>query len=590
MFLLLFAFAVSGKTLVLMYHQFDPNPKSKYAISPDYFSRHIDEIRDEGFAILSFDEAIGRLEAGDTSSAPEVLITMDDGWSGVYDYAYPILKEKDATAVAFIYPRAISFGYRGFCTWEEIVEMDRSGVVKIQSHALTHSALKKYSGENYLHFLWRIEGELFASKYILENELGHPVRAIAYPFGAFSRETESTARRIGYDFGFSCRSPFSSGFYSRMTIPRYEISRGMSSIRSLLRRFKDVYATSPPLTMQKSGPLGVDINQPGQIVKGMSIRELIGQIIFVGLGKKPSNKDLRELFVENAIGGLVLDVDFLEKTDSERMEEVLEIVHSLPAIPPLYAIRDIDAKRYEYMGSNLDIGSAGLTSMREIGRSQGKALSSKGIHLLIGPEMNVRPGEQVMYSATDGYPAPTAGGLVGQANAASFLIQGLQDEGVLCVVRDFPGHDVPTSASEPITVVAHSYDVLRGRELVAFASAAVAGAGGFLIGHIQYPGIDSLPVAQSEFFHSVIRDSLGFTGMVVCEDVTWEAAGSSPQEAAVRALRAGTDGIIVGDRDEIDDVVNGMVDAVQTGKLTRTRLEDAATKILIAKKKLGIIK
>ena len=187
--ILILAATLSAKILVLMYHQFDPNPKSRYAISPEQFSRHIDEIHESGFEILDFEEAIKRLETGDTSSASEILITVDDGWSGVYDYAYPILKDKGVSAVAFIYPRAISFGYRGFCDWDEIIEMDRSGVVVIRSHALTHSALEKYSGENYLHFLWRIEGELFASKYILENELGRPISAIAYPFGAYSRET-----------------------------------------------------------------------------------------------------------------------------------------------------------------------------------------------------------------------------------------------------------------------------------------------------------------------------------------------------------------------------------------------------------------
>jgi len=586
--LLLFVSITSASVLVLMYHQFDPNPKTKCAISPEDFANHLNELREEGFRILTFDEAIRRFDSGDTSSIPEVLITMDDGWGGVYDYAYPILKEKEASAVAFIYPRAIGFNYRGFVDWDQIAEMDHSGVINAQSHALTHSMLSRYSGEGYLHYLWRLEGELYASKYILENELGKPIRGIAYPYGIVSSELFSAARRAGYDYGFSCRSPFSTGSYSRMAIPRYEITRDMTSIRSLLSRFKNAYGDTPPLVMAVSGALGANLNEPELAVKSMSNRELAGQIVFVNLGKEPSGDDLRGLFVEYGIGGAILDADFLAKTALEKIEVALELCHSLPAIPTMFIIRDDDAAKYGYLGGDLDSKGISLTAMRELGRKQGRMLKAYGIHLLLGPKLDIAPETLTEYTSADGYPAPTAGGLVGRSNSASFLIQGMQEEGVFCVVRDFPGHN-PPGPDDPLAVIAHSYDVLRGRELIAFASASVAGAAGCLIGHFQYPGIDSLPVVQSPFFYSVLRDSLGFSGIAIAEDVTWRACDDSPGQAAILAVASGADAVIVGEIEKAWIIVDEIIEAVEAGILSRERLENAAAKILASKKTLGLI-
>jgi len=572
-----------------MYHQFDPNPRSRYAISPSNFSRHIDEIRDEGFNILTFDEAADRFEEGDTSSIPEVLITMDDGWAGVYDYAYPIIMEKEAPVVAFIYPRAVGLGYRGFIDWEEIRDMESSGFVNIQCHALTHCSLKKYSGESTLAFLWRLEGELYASKYILENEIGRPVTALAYPFGAYSSETHSVARRLGYKYGFSCINPFNRGTFTRMTIPRYEVSSGMTSIRSLLKRFKDVYGETPPLVMEQTGVFFDGRSSPRGLAAGMSVRELAGQVVFVGLPKSPSYDELEGLLIDCGVGGVILDSDFLDGSDPDYIDEALSICRSLPPLPVFIAIDENVARTHGFFGDEIGSLDFSLPNMRKLGERRGKRLAASGVHILFGPTLDITPENVVEFETADGYPPPTAGGLVGKATSASFEIQGIQSAGVLCAARHFPGHNPPENRDEPIAVVAQSYDVLRGRELVPFGSAAVAGVAACIMGHFIYPGIDSLPVPYSPFFYGVLRDSLGFSGIAISDDITWKAAGDNPVNAAIYSIIAGADAFIIGNPKEAHAVVAGIENAVCDGIIPRKRLEEAVARILTAKETIGLL-
>jgi peptidoglycan/xylan/chitin deacetylase (PgdA/CDA1 family) len=95
---------------------------------------------------------------------------------------------------------------RLFATWEEVGEMVRGGMA-IGSHTHNHKVLSRTSEEDQTH-------ELSLSKRILEERLGVPITALAYPVGlpdSFSLTTRELARRTQYRIAFSFHGGFNQG-------------------------------------------------------------------------------------------------------------------------------------------------------------------------------------------------------------------------------------------------------------------------------------------------------------------------------------------------------------------------------------------
>lgn len=74
-----------------------------------------------------------------------ICITFDDATRDFYDVVFPLLntyrlKALLAVPVAFV-------GSEGYCSWKELGEMSKSGLVKIASHSMSHPdmTLKKCS-------------------------------------------------------------------------------------------------------------------------------------------------------------------------------------------------------------------------------------------------------------------------------------------------------------------------------------------------------------------------------------------------------------------------------------------------------------
>ncbi len=70
-------------------------------ISKSLFEREIDQIAAQ-FDFLSIDQAIDFLEGKSHLKRDSVLVTFDDGYRGIYDHAYPVLKQKGVPAIFYL--------------------------------------------------------------------------------------------------------------------------------------------------------------------------------------------------------------------------------------------------------------------------------------------------------------------------------------------------------------------------------------------------------------------------------------------------------------------------------------------------------
>lgn len=174
--------------LCLMYHDISVDPvRDKYSLAYGRFSQHMEMIRQYAVPCIT----TARLSPAEQKKY--IMISFDDGWSGNWSLAAPLLQRLSLPATFFI---ATGFmDTSGYMTWKYIKELYAKGF-DIQSHTHSHCLLSEVSKE-------KIKEELKVSKDIIEQKLGSSVRALSLPGGRGGRRVHDIARACGYDYIFT---------------------------------------------------------------------------------------------------------------------------------------------------------------------------------------------------------------------------------------------------------------------------------------------------------------------------------------------------------------------------------------------------
>jgi peptidoglycan/xylan/chitin deacetylase (PgdA/CDA1 family) len=169
---------------ILMYHSIadedesQVHPYFRTATHPKIFSEQMDNLADAGYAVLSVNEAVGRLRSG-AGVEKSAVITFDDGYRNFYTNAFPVLSKHGFSAdmylpTAHIGDSTITFKGKECLTWSEVRELEKHGI-SFGSHTVTHPKLYGMTRP-------AICEELTASKQTMEQKLGREVESFAYPY------------------------------------------------------------------------------------------------------------------------------------------------------------------------------------------------------------------------------------------------------------------------------------------------------------------------------------------------------------------------------------------------------------------------
>ncbi|MEW6101642.1 MAG: polysaccharide deacetylase family protein [Candidatus Omnitrophota bacterium] len=179
---------------ILMYHQLVSvsNPKYKLAVSADSFDRQMSFLRKYHYNVLSLEE-LGEMITKKKKIPPKtVAITFDDGYKDTYTLAFPILKKYNIPATLFIIVNEVERIQGDRVSWQDIKEMQASGLVIIGSHTIGPEPLVNIKSEQ------EIKRQIFDSKKILEEKLGRKVNTFSYPEGLFNPAIRKMVIKAGY--------------------------------------------------------------------------------------------------------------------------------------------------------------------------------------------------------------------------------------------------------------------------------------------------------------------------------------------------------------------------------------------------------
>jgi beta-N-acetylhexosaminidase len=238
---------------------------------------------------------------------------------------------------------------------------------------------------------------------------------------------------------------------------------------------------------------------------------------------------------------------------------------------------------------NMGIGAIGSDSAAyEMGRITALEARAVGVHLVFAPvaDVNNNPANPIINTRSFGEDPEAVGRLV----AAE--VRGLQEHGVLATAKQFPGHgDTGTDSHLALPVITADWRRLDSIELVPFRAAIAAGVDVVMSAHIALPGIDPGGLRPGtvapEVLTGVLRDSLGFGGMVVTDALNMAGvADAYGAEAAVRAFAAGAD-LLLQPADP-RATIDAMAAAVERGEITGERLDRSVRRVLEAKQAMGL--
>ncbi len=167
------------------------------------------------------------------------------------------------------------------------------------------------------------------------------------------------------------------------------------------------------------------------------------------------------------------------------------------------------------------------------------------------------------------------------AEFVAAFVRGLERAGVVGTVKHFPGHgDTRRDSHIELPVVDADRATLESRELVPFRAAFAESVKAVMTAHVEYPALDSGPATLSRaIMTDLLRGDLGFRGLVVTDALLMGGIAEvhGPGEAAVRALEAGVDVLLM--PADAEATVEGVANAVESGRLTEERLDDSIARI-----------
>jgi beta-N-acetylhexosaminidase len=335
----------------------------------------------------------------------------------------------------------------------------------------------------------------------------------------------------------------------------------------------------------------------------LSTADKVGQLLLAGF-EGPDASGATAAIGELHVGGIALLSNATTATTARLLTGDLQALARAYGQPPLLIAVDHEGGLVQRLrggmsnlGANWSVGlirplSAAVAMACERGTIHGHELAAVGIQMNLAPDLDVwdNPANTVIGNRSySGDPAVAA-------NLGAAYVEALQAQGVLAVGKHFPGHGSSTEDSHlTLPVVWHDRAWLDSHELVPFRAAQQANVAAIMTAHISFPALD--PVADRPgslspmIVQRLLRDELQYDGLVVTDDMgAMEAVTGRYEsgEAAISAIEAGSDQIIVvGPLWRQRRMVEALTAEIG-GRISSTRLDDAVRRVLRAKQQVGL--
>lgn len=339
------------------------------------------------------------------------------------------------------------------------------------------------------------------------------------------------------------------------------------------------------------------------LVMSMTLEEKVAGLFVItpedltGVGKVvQAGSSTKEALTQYPVGGIIYSSKNVQSKD--QLVEMIGNTKEFSKYPLFVGIGEEGGENSQLTGKieNLpkvenmsDIGAGGDKSKAmEAGAMIGGYLAPLGFN------MNLAPVADVLTDSGNTYIGKRSFG--GDALVVSQMVasevEGMQAAGVSAALLHFPGlgggEGDPQMGS---SLVKKTLEEIKAENLLPFQAGIEAGADFVVVANAMVPSLteEEVPASlSSEVIKNLLRGELGFSGIVVTAPLNQKAITSeySSSEAALMAIHAGADMIMM--PGDFKEAYTGVLEAVNSGRITQERLNESLLRIFQLKYKDGV--
>lgn len=328
-----------------------------------------------------------------------------------------------------------------------------------------------------------------------------------------------------------------------------------------------------------------------EIIENMTMEEKVGQMFFVRCPDVGADSMIESYHP----GGFVLfGRDFEDKTADEVKSDISSY-QSASSTPMLIAVdeeggtvvrvSDNPNLRSEAFPSPKDVYlSGGWDAVKQTETEKAELLLSLGINVNLAPVCDVTGNEDSFMIDRSFSSDPQ--------EVCTFVTETVtidKEKGLGVSLKHFPGYGDNTDTHEDMSYDDKPYSDFQTVDFLPFKAGIEAGAGCVMVAHIIMACTDDTqPASLSEKVHDILRDELGFSGVIMTDDLSMSAITkyTGTDEAAVAAAKCGNDMLCCSD---IETQYPALLNAVKSGDIPEEQINASVKRILKWKQELGLL-
>lgn len=321
----------------------------------------------------------------------------------------------------------------------------------------------------------------------------------------------------------------------------------------------------------------------------MTIDEKIGQLLLVRVPKTKA----KEILQKHQFGGyLFFERDFKNKTKSE-VQKMINDFQEISSIPLITAI-DEEGGKVSRISSNKNLLETPFKSSQELYKEGGfelikeDTINKSNILKELGLNVNLAPVVDISTNENDYiYERSLGENYLLTSEYAKTVITASKNTGVSYTLKHFPGYGNNDDSHTDVTVDNRDLNELITKDLLPFQEGINCGAELVLISHNIVTSLDKVnPASLSPSIHNLLRNELGFTGIIITDDI-YMGAISNIENSTLKALISGNDLIITTDYEKS---INEIKTALENNIIDENLINKKVLRLLAFKYYNNIIK
>lgn len=343
-------------------------------------------------------------------------------------------------------------------------------------------------------------------------------------------------------------------------------------------------------------------------LKDLSLEEKVGQLLIVHFLGEELNEQAKKLINDIHVGGIIY---YQWANGLHNPFQIKKLSHELQSASPIPLLIAIDqeggAVSRLQKGFTHFPGNASLVKSLKQDYTEQAAFATGEELKAVGINLNFAPTVDVCNSAGN-----TAIGIRSYSDSpedvskyGSLALAGFEKAGIISCLKHFPGYgQVHLDPHTGLSTVNKTIAEWEASDLVPYKS-LLDKSPAVMTAHVELAAVDPDVCAtlSNKVVEGILRQKLKYNGVIITDSLTMGGvlkACPNIEEAAVKAIQAGHDMIVLGGKEllnknkqeltyeETAKIHKRLVEAVSKGEISLNRLDESVRRILALKQQHGV--